>query len=383
MKPLISAEKVTAGFLQGTVTNTVTSAVNSVTYSASGGVTGRIGTGGIDAWGTVAAGIYDGGKLAVREIERIATRKNMEKLAAMFGRGEEAAYLNKTVDVKNGEAGIGSLLASEESAAIAYKYSGEDAGNGVVLADALISAAKNNDINSISRIAEELERAGYGKEVTELIKGMKGETEGTSISGANPYAGHEGSGVIAGFSLGSGAVLAAIYNSLSAEAYSGMKNSPGVRVGAGTADGPQVSIGAETAGMSVAKFIDPVSSGKILDLTSAQYGNLMASTNMPTGYAFNAAVTIPFGDAMTGFNAGMETSLDGSINKLVLSGKAAFPVTPNASVGLNGSYQWDKSTVKIGAGLETKYGSFGMDVERYLNDPNKNVKANLYFTRRR
>jgi hypothetical protein len=66
---------------------------------------------------------------------------------------------------------------------------------------------------------------------------------------------------------------------------------------------------------------------------------------MPTGYAFSAAATIPFGNIMTGFNAGMETSLDGSINKLVLSGKAAFPVKPDLTAGLSVSYEGDKSTM--------------------------------------
>jgi hypothetical protein len=102
---------------------------------------------------------------------------------------------------------------------------------------------------------------------------------------------------------------------------------------------------------------------------------------MPTGYAFSAAATIPFGNIMTGFNAGMETSLDGSINKLVLSGKAAFPVKPDLTAGLSVSYEGKESAVKIGAGLETKYGSLSAGVEYYLNDPNKKYKFSFKYGR--
>jgi hypothetical protein len=340
----------------------------------SGGITSQIGTGGIDAWGTVAAGLYEGGKLAAQKIGVIA-----EKLAAMFGWGEEAAYLNKAVDVIGGEADIDSLFDGEEIAAIVSKNTEKKYGDGVLFADAAISAAMNNGTISIWDLldAEELKQMGYDKEIIDMMKGRE-EPEETGIAGANPYAGHEGAGVIAEFSLGSGAVLAAIYNSLFAEAYSGMENSPGVKIGAGTAGGPQVSIGAETAGMSIAKLFDPFISGDVLGLTSAEYGNLMLSKNMPTGYAFSAAATIPFGDAMIGFNADMETSLAGSINKLVLSGAAAFQVTPNSSVGLSGSYQWD-TTVKIGAGLETQYGSLSAGVKYYLNDPKEKYKFDFKY----
>jgi hypothetical protein len=382
----------------------------------SDGVTSRFGTGGIDAWGTIAAGMYDGIKLGVKEIGRIVTRENVEKGAAMFGWGEEAATLFKGIDVIKGDADIPSLIGDKDLAASISKNIGEY-GDSVEFTNAIIAAAKNTkdaaesvsgyetlvefadainaakNNNSVwdmmfaseipeefqSRIVEGLEQLGYNKVIIDMMKGG----EKISIVGANPYAGHEEFNFIAGLSPTEGASVGAAYSSLYGKFYTGLENGPGAIVGVGTLGGAQINIGVETTGMSVDNFLSPFKTGKILGLTSAGYGNLMMSENMTTGFAFSTAATMPLGKkTMMGLDVDIGSNLFGSINNYNISGKMTRNLTADATLAFGSSFQWTGSTtptsvVGVNVGLETKNGSLGMGVKRYFNG--SKIEAGLYF----